>query len=373
MILGNEPLAHRATVLVIDDEPTNLQILGGALDKCGYAIQLASLAKEAMSVIEQQPPDLILLDVMMPEMDGFAFCRQLKAMPEYRSIPVIFVTANTDHKAQLEGFEAGGVDYISKPIRVSEVLARVEAQLALVEARLQIKADLEQQSALLQIVCQDLKAPLTLVESQVQRCEQMRDQESAEVTMLGLMNATQHGLALIDLVQAFSMDSSFELTLVDVPLDEAIDDAVEIHGESWRTKNIMIRKHIAPNLRVRAEYVSLVNCVLGALLSNAIKYSAIGAELVLEAEQSETEAVLRFIDSGIGMPVDTKANELLSISNQGRRCGTAGETGAGFGLFLAQRFISIFGGRLVLEARSDDQPGSCVSLFLPLSSYCENC
>jgi adenylate cyclase len=122
-------------ILVVDDTPANIQALAAILKEKGYQISVATNGKQALDVLARVQPDLILLDVMMPEMDGFEACRQLKAAEQWRQIPVIFLTAKTDTADIVKGFELGAVDYVAKPFNAHELLARVNTHLTIDELR----------------------------------------------------------------------------------------------------------------------------------------------------------------------------------------------------------------------------------------------
>ncbi|MCG8551177.1 MAG: diguanylate cyclase [Desulfobacterales bacterium] len=126
------------TVMVVDDIQENIDILSTVLG-IQYEVSIAMDGKSALARIDKEPPDLILLDVMMPEMDGFEVCRQLKDKPDTKDIPIIFLTAKTDGKSIVEGFQAGAVDYIGKPFNVTELLVRVKTQLELAHSRKEMK------------------------------------------------------------------------------------------------------------------------------------------------------------------------------------------------------------------------------------------
>ena len=125
-------------ILIVDDTPQNLQILGKALEKTGYTIAVAMSGKQALEFVEQSVPDLILLDVMMPDLDGFDTCLELKKIPSVQKVPVIFLTARSEPEDILKGFESGGVDYVTKPFNNAELLARVKTHLELKHAREEI-------------------------------------------------------------------------------------------------------------------------------------------------------------------------------------------------------------------------------------------
>jgi DNA-binding response OmpR family regulator len=122
------PAAH---ILIVDDLPRNLQILALLLDKAGYRVSMAMSGVQALTMVAQDPPDLVLLDVMMPGLDGRDVCRNLKANPEHMDIPVIFLTAKADLEDLEEGFRLGAVDYVTKPFRGGELLARVATHVSL--------------------------------------------------------------------------------------------------------------------------------------------------------------------------------------------------------------------------------------------------
>ena len=131
MVDTNQTMSVRSAeqVLLVDDNPTNLQVLYKTLEHSGYTLLAARDGPQALSIAEKAVPSLLLLDIMMPDMDGFEVCRRLKANPETRGIPIIFLSALTDTDAKVKGFSLGAVDYISKPFQAEEVRARVRTQL----------------------------------------------------------------------------------------------------------------------------------------------------------------------------------------------------------------------------------------------------
>ena len=121
--------AERGVILIVDDTPDNLALLSDALDEVGYMVLVALDGLSALSRIQRRRPDLILLDAMMPGLDGFETCQRIKADPATADIPVLFMTALTDSEHVVKGFAAGGIDYVTKPINTEEVLARVASHL----------------------------------------------------------------------------------------------------------------------------------------------------------------------------------------------------------------------------------------------------
>lgn len=160
-----ESLEQKPLILLVDDMPRNLKILAGILQKEGYHIAVADSGKKALDMVEKRQPDLILLDIMMPEMDGYEVCQRLKQSLNHKDIPVIFLTALADIKNIVLGFEAGAVDYVTKPFNISELLSRVTNHLKLRQAQKQV-VELEQKNAVLAMAVtasHELNQPLTVL------------------------------------------------------------------------------------------------------------------------------------------------------------------------------------------------------------------
>ena len=127
--------AARADILLVDDTPANLHVLAAILSQQGYRVRTAINGDIALRAVQKTLPDLIVLDVQMPGINGFEVCRQLKHAEHSRDVPVIFISSLEDALGKVEAFQSGGADYITKPFQIEEVLARVEHQIALYRHR----------------------------------------------------------------------------------------------------------------------------------------------------------------------------------------------------------------------------------------------
>ncbi len=152
----NQPSPPVASIMVVDDTPANLKLLDALLRERGYQVRLFPRGTLALKAAAQEAPDLILLDVMMPDMDGYELCRRLKAVPELSDVPVIFISALTENDSKLRAFTEGGVDYVTKPFHDAEVLARVETHLALHVARRSLASKTQELERLMQERTADL-------------------------------------------------------------------------------------------------------------------------------------------------------------------------------------------------------------------------
>jgi serine/threonine protein kinase len=148
----SESVARRdaGTVFLVDDNPNNLSFLAGILRGHGFRVKVSSKGSRALVAIEAEPPDLVLLDIDMPEMDGYEVCRRLKSDPSTADVPVVFLSALDDVHVKVRAFEAGGVDYVTKPFQAEEVIARIESQLKISRLRAELEVrqrDLERRNA----------------------------------------------------------------------------------------------------------------------------------------------------------------------------------------------------------------------------------
>lgn len=150
----NSETAKKGNILLVDDLPENLQLLSDLLSKLGYNVRSVTSGRMALKTIQVKPPDLILLDVKMPEMDGYQVCQALKADPETQKIPVIFISALDDVFDKVAAFEAGGADYITKPFQIAEVMARLEHQLTIQRQRILLQEEMAKQKEMEEILYQ---------------------------------------------------------------------------------------------------------------------------------------------------------------------------------------------------------------------------
>src|SRR5687767_8187705 len=158
------------SIVVVDDTPENLHLLADMLSAQGYRIRLAPNGERALATVQKEKPDLILLDIIMPEMDGFDVCRHLKSDERFADIPVIFISALNEAFDKVTAFSIGAVDYITKPFQIEEVLARVQTHLSLEELRHSLKIQNQQLQdqnreleAFAHTVAHDLKNPLSTI------------------------------------------------------------------------------------------------------------------------------------------------------------------------------------------------------------------
>src|SRR5438105_10835989 len=157
------PAPEKSRILVVDDVSKNLQVVGTMLRNQGYDVMPATSGRQALERVALEVPDLILLDLMMPEMDGLEVCRRLKAEPLTEQIPIIFLTASNEMEHLVKGFEVGAVDYVTKPFNPPELLARVRTHLELKHARQRLREMNDEKNEFMGIAAHDLRSPLNAI------------------------------------------------------------------------------------------------------------------------------------------------------------------------------------------------------------------
>ena len=155
--------ASAGRVLVVDDQPSNLRIISALLSRQGYSVYTAESGEEALQRLEQQSSDLVLLDMMMPGMDGFELLDEIRANPAWSGLPVVFLTAAHDRDLLLRAFDSGAVDYVTKPFMPEELLARVQAHIGLKLTRDRLERVARERQELVNLVAHDLKNPLSSI------------------------------------------------------------------------------------------------------------------------------------------------------------------------------------------------------------------
>ncbi len=360
-----EKLKKEHQILIVDDTPKNIQLLGQILSEQGYKILLATNGKQALHAVEKKTPDLILLDINMPEMDGYETCKNLKQQEHLSHIPVIFLTARTETEDLVKAFDIGGADYITKPFNHSELLARVHLQLILKEKKDELSEASNKNKQLVRILLHDLRNPIAAIKS-------INDMAEKDPNIYSEMNhlmikATENCLNILESVRKmYSIDDQKyipEMTYVN--LENIIKSTFFIFQNKLREKGIKVEINISSNLKVFVDGNSFVHSVLSNLITNAIKFSFPNSSIAVDAYQKEKQVILSIKDFGMGMPKEILEN-IFDIGKSISRVGTAGERGTGYGMPLVKKFVELSGGKIVIKSleKPSQNHGTEVILYL---------
>lgn len=266
-----------ANILVVDDQPINIKLLQRKLEREGYEVTTAYNGLECLKVVKERKPDLILLDVMMPEMDGIEACAKLKENEETETIPIIFITAKSSKEGKLEGLEVGAVDYITKPIDLEETLARVRTQLRFQEIHrenLELQMRLAESrrtaavGAITQGIAHNLNNLLGVVVGYLDLLKNGFDSPDMVKRSVSLMD--QAILRMVNIIRQLSTIATHEkIHLTSVNLRELLDSTIERFKSEYGVEaSVTINNQTSPDFELPAN-VEVFESLIGKLLINA--------------------------------------------------------------------------------------------------------
>ncbi|WP_137940101.1 response regulator [Chitinivorax sp. B] len=343
---------QRTTILVVDDNPTNLSVICDCLEQAGIRTLVAQTGEAALERAALMLPQLILLDVMMPGMDGFETCRRLKQNETTSAIPVIFLTALAATDEKLNGFRAGGVDYLSKPIQQDELLARIHTHLRLSDLTQQLRRANEELEAFSYSVSHDLRAPLRAIDG---FSDQLLDEygqvldEEGRFYLSRIRHGAQRMSNLIDDLLNLSRVGTATLNMVPVNLSELANNIVAELASANPQRTVSVT--ISPNLLARGD-LRLLQIALQNLLNNAWKYTAKRTDAQVIFSQFEQAGHNGFYiqDNGVGFDM-AYASKLFKAFQ--RLHADSEFEGTGVGLTIVRRIIERHGGEIWVEAAVD--------------------
>lgn len=360
-------VSSRGVVLVVDDQTTNIQVVGTMLTREGYEVIPATSGAQALQRMAARVPDLVLLDVMMPDMDGFEVCRRLREHPDTAALPVIFVSAANDTDAMMRGLEAGGVDYITKPFNKAELLARVRNQVDLHRARETAARVLRERENIISMVAHDLKNPLGAIRFSAQTLAELRPGQEATAKEL-----IQHIVTTCDQVVGFvnrflsrrAQEAERERMVPVRITTHQIRDMLEGWRRTARRKNITFALQ-APEIPVVAcgDLLTLGQ-ILDNLMSNAVKFTPLGSHVAAEMHAANGRLIITIDDEGPGFTDSDHARMFQDYMRLSARP-TGDESSTGLGLAIAKRGADRMGAQLRLENRPSGG-GARARLELPL-------
>jgi signal transduction histidine kinase len=361
-------------ILIVDDFPLNLQVLGAILEAEGYNVRPVPNGRLALRVAGKEKPDLILLDIMMPEMDGFEVCRQLKENQDLRDIPVIFISALNNTSDIVRALKSGGVDYITKPFQIKEVTARVSTHLQIQQQRREIewqRRELQilnaEKDKFYSIIAHDLRSPFMgflgmtrILDEELPRLEMaevrntIKDMRSSAETVYGLLE---------NLLQWARMEQGLiPFNPEEVQLRPIVDESMVTALEPAVIKGVEIIADVPDHLLVFAD-VNIVQTVIRNLVSNAVKFTPQGGKVTISAKATGGNTVeISVKDSGIGMS-RAMVEVLFRFGVETNRQGTEGEPSTGLGLIICKDLVEKHGGEL--RAESAEGKGSDFTFTLP--------
>ena len=369
-------------ILVVDDVQSNVLLLKALLGREGFNIIYAMNGTEALEKVKSESPDLVLLDVMMPDMDGFEVAGRLKVEPSQAEIPIIFLTALNDSASVVKGFQLGANDFISKPFRREELLIRVEHQLSLVDARRIILRQMEElrktiagRDKLYSVIAHDLRSPMASIKMLCNTI--MMSIEPGSVPqdvfeMLEMANKTSEEVfSLLDNLLKWTKSQLGKLSNVPQPIDLVglVDGVLEVFKPIAESKSIALAlERSIESVEVVVD-VEMIKSVVRNLISNAIKFShkdttvTTRVETRMDERNGLNEVIVIVSDKGCGIKEEDQP-KLLNEATHFTTFGTNSEEGSGLGLLLCKDFVAKNNGQLWFTSKPGAGSDFCFSLPL---------
>lgn len=365
-------------ILMVDDAPSNLRLLADLLGSHGYEVAEAPSGPVALKMVQANPPNLILLDIFMPGMDGYQVCQQLKADESTREIPVIFISALSDTDNIVKGFEVGGVDYIIKPFKFREVLARVENHLLLVQQRKEIETLRQQdrqsfealnrmKDEFIRMATHDLRNPLNVILGYTSVLGRLEIVETQQKLRDESLQAIQHNVQkmrglVTDILDVAQVETGTGLTFAPLSLKAFLEKSLADFYVVAQQKQITLR-FVPPEsdaeVSVDGHYMARV---VDNLVSNAIKYTPSSGTVTVTACLEGEYAVIRIADTGIGIAQDDLPH-LFDAFYRVSHVQHEDIEGSGLGLSIVKTIVEKHGGQIAVE--SEPGKGSTFSIRLP--------
>ena len=349
----------------MDDEPNNLKVIGGFLEM-EYSLSIANSGANALKVLERINPDLILLDIMMPEMDGFEVCKNIRKIEKTKDSPIIFLTAKTDIEDIIRAFDHGAVDYISKPFNPTELKIRIKNHISLFHAKKELERIGQEKDRFFSIIAHDLKNPFNsiigfsdLLKEEASNLGRKEIQRYAEI----ISNSAHHTFQLLEnlLTWAKMQQGRMEFYTKDIKLTRSVNNVVDLLKVIATQKGILLINNVSENIWVNADE-NMLNTVLRNLVGNSIKFTHHGGTVLIDAEAILDEVQISVSDNGVGIRKEN-LEKLFSISAGISTSGTNKEQGTGLGLILCKEFVENHGGKIWVN--SEEGKGTVFHFTVP--------
>jgi signal transduction histidine kinase len=368
-----------AKILIVDDNEANRLLAQGTLEDEGYQVLLATDGPEAIAAFEASPPDCILLDVRMPGMDGFAVCERIRALPHGAETPIVFLTALRDVDTFDKALRAGGDDFLTKPVRPTEIVVRVQAALKLRRLRTELRDHYSllkkqrddlmrlqlQKERLTAFVVHDLKNPVSTMDLLAQlllrdRALSPSAQESAAQIRTEARHLNRMILNLLDLSKAD--EGKLQPRLAQVALQPLVDEVlaeIEVYAQVHR-----VRLQSSLSVEHARADEDLLRRLLANLVENAVRHAPAESVVTVSAAAAPGGgAELRVADTGKGVPAELRERIFAPfVQIEGSAQNAATRAGRGLGLTFCRLAAEAHGGRIWIE---DGAPGSIFCVRLP--------
>lgn len=362
-------------ILIVDDNEFNVQLLVIMLAKYKYKIVTGNSGASAMQQVEKESPDLILLDIMMPDISGYDVAQKLKSDPKYQDIPILFLSALNSNEDIVKGFKYGAEDYITKPFNKEELVTRIHHQILMIAARRQLikqndalRKSIQERDKFYSLIAHDLRSPMGILKMSLSLLTEVPEEtvgkEMFEVIAMANRTAEEMFEMLDNLLKwakwqrgvLVPVFQSFNIVELMSSMAAFFSTVTEI-----RKINIVLDVGKLVDVNVTMD-IEMIRTVIRNLTSNAIKYSEDGSKIILSLEEGADDVVVHVQDFGRGIKEGDKC-KIFDGDGTHSTYGVHNEEGSGLGLVISQEFIAKHNGKIWFT--SEEGAGSIFSFSIP--------
>jgi two-component system sensor histidine kinase/response regulator len=372
-------MREKPLILVVDDLESNLRLTGNVLIEAGYEISLIVDGKKAIEIAKKVLPDLILLDLVMPDTDGFEVCRQLQDDTNTKEIPIIFLTSMKNTENIVKGLEIGAVDYIVKPAKKQETLARIKTHLDLRRSKetiliqnKKLKELIDERNAFFSISSNQMMNPINAIRGHNDSIKSYNVKHENSKELAAITNLIDNEIKTVsstvnDILYLYNLEQGNLPSVVEsFNMKMLIEKVIESFKEEIKVKRLILT--FDPEIDRRSQAFGdkdKVEMVLSQILSNAIKYSKFYKTIsirAVEIYEIKKYILVEFEDNGVGMSPE----DLKNIFNKYSKLSpvpTNNEQSVGIGMPIVKRIIDNIGGKILIKSREEE--GTTIKLFFP--------
>lgn len=366
------------TILIVDDNRDNVELLEDYLSNTlGFSTVAAFSGEEALEKVNEKPPELILLDVMMPKISGFEVCEILKNNETTQHIPIIMVTAKSMLFDKITGFKKGVDDYITKPFNLEELGARVKTQLRIRELQkkyyqTKIESEVDKLKLnFLSIITHELRTPLNAIIgfSELLMTSEILNEDAA--SYVGEIHSS--GNKLLQMIDNMLFFMRIQARDIDFKMDtftfnEVFKESLQHYKDFIKSKELTIEANFDPKLSLQGDFEIILR-ITNLILENAIKFSPEKGKIEIALQEKDSKVELSIMDNGNGVN-EEDLNRLFKLFEQGDSSHTRKYGGTGIGLAIAHKLISIIKGKISISNRKEG--GTICQIQFPRSFQLEN-
>lgn len=373
-------MESRFNILVVDDVAENVQVIGNMLNKEGYNALAALNGYTALKILDERRVELVLLDISMPEMDGYEVAQKIKENGDTKHLPIIFLTARTETQDIIKGFKSGGADYVTKPFKTEELLTRIENQLLIKRQQEQILEQNQQLQDLnatkdkfFSIIAHDLRNPFNLIINYAELLKTKAGQYSIEKQqqfLHSIYDSAQNANTLLEnlLTWSRSQIGTMPFSPLKTNIHALVFDTITFLKQEAAQKGLHV-KNFVPEQCYGYVDQDMMHIVMRNLMGNAVKFTEPEGVIAVHAAEKEEDGKkwveIAVKDNGIGISAE-RLESLFSLEHCESTRGTVNEKGTGLGLILCREFVEKHGGSIWAE--SGNGKGSVFKFTIPWHS-----